>query len=504
MNNTVLKIENLCKKISNEFSLTDINLELKKGEVHALFGENGSGKSSLLQILAGIITQDSGNIFLEDNLITMHSPNNAKKLGISVIYQEPTLFDHFSIAENVFVSNKPYSNSLLKLINQEKIYVDCQMLLDKLNIPLNCKALTRGLGIAQKQMIEIVKSYISNPKVILMDEPTSFLTEAEVNILFSIIEKLKSNGSTILYISHRIDELIKISDRISIIREGRIVETKYKSNTDLESIIHTATGMEHRAGYPKLKVKLGVEVLKVSNLHISPYLSNINFSIRKGEIIGITGLAGSGGSKIARCIFGLDRMDSGDIHVDQYKKIIRSPLDAIRAGIGYVTENRSIEGLFNQKKIYENVSAANLKLHLNSSTLNFLRLLNLPYEKEVTKKFMRKLQIKNSTYNQKVNTLSEGNQQKVLLAKWMQTRSKILILHEPTKGVDVVSKVDIYNSMNELIQKGTSIILISSDIDELLGMCDRIFVLYGGTFTKILSSKEATKEKVMYYASGGK
>lgn len=502
MSDRVLKTENLSKQISVEFSLKDINLELYMGEVHGLFGENGSGKTTLMHILSGLIPKDNGDIRIDGQIVHIQSPVDARKYGISMIPQEPHLFEHFSVAENIYAEVKPYSNNRFKIIDQKTMYKNCEQLFERIGFSLDCRTLAKNLGFAHKQMVGIAKAFVSNARVILMDEPTTILNETEVNTLFNVIQKLKQNGTAILVISHRLEELTQISDRISIMRSGRIICTELNQNLEKQRIIHTAIGTEFRERYPKLNVKLGKEVLRVSHLHSSPYLTDINFSLRSGEVLGILGLAGSGRSSIARTIFGLNHIESGDIFIDQKKVSICSPIDAIKAGIGYITEDRSAEGLFPRLKIYENITVNTLN-HFNY-IFPFVKLMNRSKEKQVSKKYLRSLSLNHVGSQEKLSVLSEGNQQKILLTKWMLKKSKVLILDEPTKGIDLASKIDIYNLMNQIIRIQTGIILISSDVDELLGMCDRIMVLYDKQICGVLTREEASKEKLINLASGGK
>lgn len=491
MNNTILKIENINKKLSEYFSVKNINIELNKSEVHAIVGENGSGKSSLMNVLCGIYTKDSGSIYIDGKLANIDSPSAAKKFGITIIHQESSLFEHISIAENIFINNMPYLNKKLKIVNFSKMHSDCKKLLNRLGLNISSKTLVRYLNPAQKQIVEIARAYASESKIIIMDEPTSSLGENESSMLFNIINELKSNGVSVFYITHKFEELKQICDRVSIMKDGKIIETKSIENIDISDIFHVIAGFELNKPYPKINFKLGKEVLKITKLNSGGFLKDISLSLRKREILGVTGLIGSGGTRIAEAIFGISKIDSGEIVINGTAKQITSPHDSIKSGIAYVTEDRVVKGIFPSLKIYENLSAASIPRVSNKF------LINKKYEKEIAASYVDKLAIKTPTINDKVSHLSGGNQQKLVLAKWIMSKAKIFIFDEPTKGIDVASKIDVYNLMNELLQKGASIILISSDINELIGMCDRISVLSNGKIVDTLSKQSFSAEKIL-------
>ena len=494
----LLELMHVNKKLSDFFALKDICMELNKGEVHVLMGENGSGKSSLMNLIWGAFLKDSGEIFIDGNSVSIHSPMDAKRLGIAMIHQHSSLFEHFTIAENIYIDNKPYINKTLKIIDWNKMFSDCQALFEKLGFPFNPKTMVKNLNVAEKQLVEICKAYVSNARIIIMDEPTSSLTETEALLLFDIIKELKKSGVAIIYISHKLEEIQQIGDRISVIRGGEIIGTQNIMDMDVDNIIHMMTGLELKERYPKLPVKLGKEVLNVMHLYAGTTLKNINFSLKKREILGIIGLVGSGRSKIAKCIFGVDKVDAGEIYIYNKKVSLNSPADAIAAGIGYVTEDRTTEGLFMYLNIPQNISAPSISKVSNRFVID------TKIEETIANTYINKLGIKVGTIHDKAAYLSGGNQQKVVLAKWIMSKSKILILDEPTKGIDIASKVDIYNVMNEMVTKDVSIILISSDVDEVMGMCDRTIVLYNGKIAAIIPRSDATREKIMSYATGGK
>ena len=497
MEEPILKLENINKKLSDYFQLKNIYFELNKGEVHVLIGENGSGKSALMNVIWGAYLKDSGYIYIDGTAVSINSPMDAKKMGISMIHQDNSLFEAFTIAENIYIDNKPYLNKTLKIIDYNKMHSDCQALFKKLGFTLNSKNIVKNLSVAEKQLVDICKAYVSDARIIIMDEPTSSLTRTEASLLFNIIRELKKSGVSIIYISHRLEEIKQIGDRISVIRGGELIGTQNIDHMEIDNIIHMMTGLELKERYPKLKVKLGKDILKVNSLYAGTTIKDINFTLKKREILGIIGLVGSGRTKIAKCLFGVDKLDSGEIYIENKKVTLNSPADAINLGIGCVTEDRTTEGLFMYLNIAKNITAPSI-----SKVSNYF-LIDNEIENSLSNTFVERLGIKKNSINEKAAYLSGGNQQKVVLAKWIMSKSKILILDEPTKGIDIAAKVDVYNVMNEMVTKDVSIILISSDVDEVIGMCDRTIVLYNGKVSAIIPRSEATREKIMSYATGG-
>jgi ribose transport system ATP-binding protein len=490
---SALSLKNVNKKISNFFSLKDINIEFFSGEAHVIIGENASGKTSLMKIIAGYISKDSGKIYIEDKEVCITNPTVSKKHGISMIHQEFSLFNHFSVAENIYLESKKYSIKSLKIIDFESIYKECDKLFKKFNIPLNSRTKVKKLNVAQKQLVELAKAYIKKPNIIIMDEPSSSFTIEESKILFNIVNELKKLNSAIIFISHRIEDISAIGDRISIIRNGEIIFSSTTINLDEDKIINLMTGMDYSKRYPKLYLKRGREVLNIKNLYSGKTLKNINLKLHKNEILGITGLTGSGKSKIARCLFGIDKIKSGEIFIDKKKVLINSTLDSIKYKIGYLSEDKYKDSLFLYLNVPLNVTAPNIKRISNGYFINKL------FETELTEDYIKKLDIKISNLDDKLAYLSGGNQQKIALSKWIMSRSKILILDEPTVGIDIAAKVDVYNIINELVTKGASIILISSDINEIVGMCDRVLVLFEGNISKVLSKEEMSRDKIIKY-----
>ncbi len=497
MSSSVLTLRNINKKFSEYFELKNVNLDLKHGEVNALIGENGSGKTELMKIIMGINKMDNGEIYFCEKAVNINSPVDAKRLGIYMIHQEPLLYENFSISENVFADNMVYSIKPLKIIDRIRMNEKTQEILDKLNFKVSSEMLVKHLGIGQRQFIDIIKAYNSQAKVIIMDEPTSALSESEVLILFNVIKILKEKGTSILYISHRLNEIKKISDRISVMRRGKIIGTEEGNSVNVKNVIHMMTGMNLASRYPKLDIKKGKEIFRASDLCYANLLKEISFTARKKEIIGITGLVGSGGSEIAKSIFGLLKIDRGDLFINGEKVKISNPFQAIEKGIGFISEDRNEDDLFMHLKVSENITSLSINKYADRNVL-----INLKKEKLITNKYMDKLSIRIGNIDDKISNLSGGNQQKVVLAKLMISNIKIFLLDEPTRGIDIASKLDVYNLMNDVVLNGASIVFISSDIDELMGMCDRIIVLCDGSIAAILDRGEFSEEKIMYYATG--
>ena len=494
---TILQMKNIEKGFSGVSVLKKAGIEVAKGEVQILLGENGAGKSTLMKILAGAYTKDAGEIIYKGKPVEINSPKDAEKLGISIIYQEFNLVPYLSVAENMFLGKEPMSKIPGK-IDFEKMYTKSKEMLDRLDVEIDPKTIVADLGIAQQQMVEIAKALSVNADVIIMDEPTAALTEMEISSLFEIIHKIKSEGVSIIYISHRLEEFSIIGDRVTVMRDGETVGMVNMKETTIDHLIKLMVGREIGNKFPKVEAKKEEVLLEVKNLNRKGVFKDINFSLRKGEILGISGLMGAGRTEVMRGIFGIDPIDSGEIFINDKKVTIKTEKDAINHGIGFVTENRRDEGLVLSMDVKENITLGTLNKFLDSPVK-----LNLKSEVDTTNSYIEKLKIKTAGYQQKTGTLSGGNQQKIVIAKWLLADSKILIVDEPTRGIDVGAKLEIYNIMNELVKSGVGIIMISSELPEVLGMSDRILVMCRGEITGELSREEADQEKIMYYATGG-
>ena len=491
---SLLQMEHIGKVFPGVIALDDVQFELCQGKVHILLGENGAGKSTLMKILSGAYQKTAGRILLEGADIEIKSPGHAQALGISIIYQELNLVPYLSAGENIFLGREP--TKIPGVVDFGELYGKAQMLLDGLGVEINAKTPVAELGIAQQQMVEVAKALSLDARILIMDEPTSSLTEQEIGQLFAAIRKLRDKGVAIVYISHRMEELFEIGDRVTVLRDGRYVGTHKLSDISKDELVQMMVGRQLTQQYPKRSANIGEEVLRVENLAVKGKLNNISFSLRKGEVLGVAGLLGSGRTELARAIFGLERIASGSIHVKKKMRKIRSPQKAIDLGIGFLTEDRKMQGLVMLLSVKENISLPSV------ARLSRFGVMNTAEETEAAQRFVNDLRIKTPSLEQKVMFLSGGNQQKVVLSKWLCSHAEILIFDEPTRGVDVGAKVEIYELMNELTAKGVGIIMISSELPEILGMSDRILVMAQGTIAGQFLSEEANQEKILHCALG--
>jgi len=495
LNGNLLQMKNISKKFPGVYALKNAHFELNEGEVHALLGENGAGKSTLMKILGGIYSVDEGEIYIQGKKADIKSVKDAQAYGISIIHQELVLVPYMTVAENIYLGREVTGKT--GFIDKAAMIEKAQKLLDSFEVKIKADSLISRLTVAQQQMVEIIKAISFNAKIIVMDEPTSSLTEKEVKFLFDTIKNLKSHGVGIVYISHRMNELFEISDRVTVMRDGEYIGTKITKDTSNDELIAMMVGRELTSYYTRDYNEPGDIILEVKNLNRKSVLKNINFSVRKGEIVGFAGLMGAGRSEVMRAIFGLDPIDSGEILIDGQKVNIKEPNDAMKNGIALVPENRKEEGLFLIQSVKFNIT-----LKILDKFIKFIKV-NKKVENDITNKYIDELSIKTPTSNQLIGNLSGGNQQKVVIAKWLATEPKILILDEPTRGVDVAAKAEIYSIMNKLASAGVSIIMISSELPEIINMSDRVLVMCNGTITGSLNRNEFTQEKIMYYATGG-
>lgn len=495
---TILRMQGITKLFPGVIALDQVQLEVNQSEVHALMGENGAGKSTLIKILGGIYHADAGDIFISGEKANITSVADAEHLGISIIHQEISLVNSMTVADNIYLGREP--KDALGLFDRKKMNQMTQVLLDRLNLDtITPDSMVGSLSIAQMQMIEIARALSKNPKIIIMDEPTSSLTESEVNSLFACIAQLKSENVAIIYVSHRMEEIFSMCDRITVFRDGKYVGTELIRETKREDIIRMMVGRELTEVYCAEK-QYGSEVtLEVRNFK-NRYLKNVSLQVRKGEVFGISGLVGARRTELARAIFGIDKLDAGEIFLDGKKLKIKNPEQAIRMGISLVPEDRKVQGLVLMQTIRFNMTIAVLD--------RFIKFIfnNKKGENRFVEENIKKLTIKTPSVDQTVKNLSGGNQQKVVIAKWMSTNPKVLILDEPTRGIDVGAKAEIYQLINQIAAQGVAVIIISSELPEVINMSSRIAIMHEGRLAKILDSKtdDISQDNIMLYATGGK
>ena len=473
-------------------ALLGVDLDLRAGEVHAVVGENGAGKSTLMKIVAGVYRPDSGSIRLGGVPILNESPRQALERGISMIHQELNLAPNLSVAENVFLGRAPTRGGL---IDWRRLYADVEALADRLGIDLDVRARVDELSVARQQMVEIAKALSLDARVIIMDEPTSALTERETEALFDIIARLKSNGVAVVYISHRLDEIFRVADRVTVLRDGRLVGTLPIAQATQPQLIGMMVGRELTTLFPKESVEIGDPVLEVRHLRRKGALEDISFVLRRREILGLAGLVGAGRTELVRVLFGADPLDGGEILLEGRPVRIRRPRDAIRLGMGFVTEDRKLQGLVLGMNVRENETLASLA---QVSKLGFL---NLGRERTLAARLVEQLGVRTPSVEQEVANLSGGNQQKVVIAKWLATRARILILDEPTRGIDVGAKAEVHALMSRLASQGVSILMISSELPEILGMSDRILVMRQGRLSGEFTRDQASQEAILACAA---
>jgi ribose transport system ATP-binding protein len=488
-----LEMRGISKSYPGVRALQDVDFAVRAGEVHGLVGENGAGKSTLMKVLAGAERKDAGEIAIGGRPVTIDTPQRAMDLGVSVIYQEFNLVPYLNAAENVFLGREP-KTAIPGFVDFRTMYRESQTVIDRLGVPLDVRTPVSRLSIAQQQMVEIAKATSRESRIIVMDEPSATLTEHELASLFALIQRLKSDGVAVVYISHRLEEVFAICDRVTVLRDGRRIATDDVSALTREEIIRRMVGRELTQMIPKRTAPIGEPALAATGITRRRALRDVSIRVHKGEVLGIAGLVGAGRTELARVLFGADRMDAGTIQLFGKPVRVRSPQDAIRLGIGLVTEDRKSQGLVLGLPVRENITLANLPA---VSTLSFIRAAR---ERAAARRLADDLRVRTPTIEQTVQNLSGGNQQKVVLAKWLFTDSKVLIFDEPTRGIDVGAKTEIYELMNELAARGTALIMISSELPEVLGMSDRIVVMHEGRVAGELARKEATPERPVLHA----
>jgi len=486
----LLRMEHIEKSFPGVRALKDVSLAIRPGEVHALIGENGAGKSTLMKILSGAYKKDGGHIFWKDEEIEITSTAHSTEIGISIIYQELNQMPNMSVAENIFIGRERRKNRFV--IDHKQTNAEAEKFVREVGLDVDVRTMCSELSIAQRQMVEVAKALSVNAKLIIMDEPTSSLTDRETEILMGVIRKLRESGVSVVFISHKLNEIFEISDRISVLRDGEFVGCIDTKDCTNDMLIQMMVGREITDIFPKKEVPIGDVVLSVKNLNAGKAVQNVSFEVRKGEILGFAGLVGAGRSETMRAIFGVDRADSGEITVDGKELPIRHvPEDSIAAGIGFLPEDRKLQGLILGMTVRENTTMASMKKTLVNHMVNYKR------EVEITQVYVDRLGVRTPGVEQKVVNLSGGNQQKVVIGKWLNTDPKVLILDEPTRGIDVGAKKEIHSLMGELTSQGVAVIMISSELPEVLGMSDRVIVMHEGCICGEFDRSEASQEKIM-------
>ncbi len=492
----ILVAKGIVKRFPGVLALDNVHFELKRGEVHALCGENGAGKSTLMKVITGLYHPDEGEVTYKGQPCHFQTLQDAQAVGITIIHQELNLVPHLSVAENIYMAREPKHGPF---IDRKKMEADAQVYLDRLNVGIKASDLVMNLPVARQQMVEIAKALSLNAEVLIMDEPTSSLTEAEIDRLFEIIHDLKNDGVGIIYISHRLEELTRIIDRVTVMRDGGYVSTRDLEDTSVDDIVAAMVGRSLEDKFPPRTSKPTDEVIfEVKDLSGHKGCHHIRFNLRRGEILGFAGLMGAGRTETARAIFGADAKEEGHILLEGTELKIGSPIDAIHSGIAYLSEDRKLNGLAVQMTLRENITMANLE---GVSHHGFI---DRKLERDAANTYVRKLNIKTPSIEQVAKNLSGGNQQKVVIGKWLFRDSKVLFFDEPTRGIDVGAKFAIYQLLDELAAEGIGVVMITSELPEILGLTDRVVVFHEGEITGVLETAKTSQEEIMQYASGVK
>ena len=489
----ILEMRGITKRFPGVLALDHVDLTVYPGQVLALVGENGAGKSTLMKVLSGVHQLDEGEILMEGKPVKIENPLASQLMGISFIYQELSVLDNMNIAENIFLGREKRMGKAF--VDKTPMHAEARKLLDEVGLDVDTRTMAGELSTAQKQMIEVAKALSFNSKIIIMDEPTSSLTETETDILFGIIRKLKEKGVAIVFISHKLAEIFAITDEVAILRDGVSAGRMVTEGCTENDIINAMVGRDVDDLYAKKAAPIGDVVREVKNLSTKGFLKDINFQLRAGEILGFAGLVGAGRSEVMRAVFGIDPKETGEVYIKGQKVDIKTPRDAMLQGMGFVPEDRKLQGLVLGMSVGKNTTLAALKAVANKAGF-----INHKQEKDMADKFVKALEVKTPSNDQLVKNLSGGNQQKVVIAKWLANNPDILILDEPTRGIDVGAKKEIHQLMSDLANQGVAIIMISSELPEVLGMCDRLVVLSGGEKAGELSREEASAEAVMQLA----
>ncbi len=493
MNETIVSMRGICKSFPGVKALDHVQFELRSGEVMALLGENGAGKSTLMKILSGVYTRDSGTVEIFGKEYGDLNTKQAQALGVAIIHQELNMCPHLSVAENMFLGREKRKGFM---VDKRAMEEEAQKVLSNLKIDISPREIVGNLPVSKQQMVEIAKALSINAKVLIMDEPTSALTAKEIDELFRIIGQLREHGCGIVYISHRLEELQHIADRVTIMRDGQYITSMNFKDTTLDNIITNMVGREIKEKFPRVECPKGKKIFEVKNLNAGRMVRNINFSVYEGEIVGFAGLMGAGRTETTRAVFGVDPKESGEILLDGKTVVINNPADAIRAGIVLAPEDRKKDGLCTKLPIRENIALPNLDILCNK-----VGVVRKKKEDEMCKKAVSDLRIKTPNVEINADNLSGGNQQKVVVGKWLARDSRVVIFDEPTRGIDVAAKVEIYNIMNQLKQQGIAVMFVSSELPEIMGIADRIIVMCDGQITGEVMAKETTQTEILTLAT---
>ena len=491
----LLEMQDVDKSFPGVHALDHVSFDLNYGEVHALLGENGAGKSTLINILAGIHKADSGKIFIDGEAVEINDVENSLQNGISVVHQELVLALNMTVAQNIYLNREKLTKA--GFIRDYDIIQDARELLKRIELDIDPKMITGKLNIAKQQLVEIARALSFQSRILVMDEPTSALTREETEKLFKVIRALRSEGVGIIYISHRMEELFQIADRVTVMRDGKYIATRDIAKTNESELLTLMVGRKIENYYVHEACVKDEILFSAQNVSTASKLKDVSIYVRKNEILGIAGIVGAGRTELARAIFGIDAMTKGEITFDKKPLRIRTAEDAINAGIALVPENRKEEGLILFQNIEFNATICVLKEFIKRCRVDKKK------EKSIIDYFMQKMKLKAASYLQRVNSLSGGNQQKVVLGKWLATKPKMLILDEPTRGIDVGAKAEIYEMLDQLVHEGISVVMISSDMEEIINLSDRAYVMYDGRIMANLTGDEITQEKIMYFATGG-
>lgn len=489
----VVRLRDLSKEFPGVLAVDGVDLEILPGEVHVVAGENGAGKSTLMKLLSQVERPSGGTVEISGEPVEYHGPGYAQRLGVAMVYQEFALAPDLSVAENLYLGREP---GRFGLVNRAKEMEEAGGLLRRVGLAVSPSRLVAGLSVAEMQRVEIAKALAIDAKIVIMDEPTATLAEKEIEDLFGVIGALTDDGIAILYISHRLEEIFRIADRVTVMRDGGIVDTLPISELDEDKLVRLMVGREISNLYPKPEAQIGDVLLRASGITRGEELKDCSFEVRSGEILGFAGLVGAGRTELARAVFGADRLDGGSVELEGHALKIKKPQDAIEAGIGYLTEDRKGEGLALQLGVDKNITLANLPMTAG--------LLNLKEEGRIARKRRDELNIRTPSIRRRVQVLSGGNQQKVVVARWLETEARVLFFDEPTRGVDVGAKAELFELVGGLAEEGRAVVLISSNLPELLNMCDRILVMREGRVAGVLPREDFSEENVLALATGAK